>query len=109
MPNNKFTFRTVKPTGKWRSFYPNQHFIKIKKDEVGQIVENNRGAYRNDKVKIMFQVIKSDINEDGNPNCSWKWATLAREFDSVDEAKEWLNSEGIFEKITKQFNFYKGE
>lgn len=107
--SNKFTFKTEKPTGKWRSFQNSQHYIKIKKYQVGQIIENTRGlsAYGNQSIKVRFQVIKADINEDGNTNYNWKWITLAREFKSVDEAKEWLNSEDTFEKLNKQFNFYK--
>lgn len=36
-------------------------------------------------------IIKSDILEDGNANCDWKWITLNRNFTSLDEAKIWLN------------------
>ena len=107
MLKNKFTFKTVKPIGKWRAFYDPTYFIKIKKDQIGQIIDQTRGAFRSKDIKIMFQIIKSDINEDNCPNCSWKWITLAKTFNSVQEAKDWLNSEGVFEQLNTQFNFYK--
>lgn len=27
----KFTFKTEKPTGRYRSFYPDHHYVKLKK------------------------------------------------------------------------------
>jgi hypothetical protein len=79
----KFTFKTEKPTGRYRSFYRKNHDIKIKKKKVGSIVDR--------EWKIRLMVLKSDINEDGNPNCEWKWITLKKESASLQEAKDWLN------------------
>jgi len=79
----KFTFKTTKPTGAYRAFYPSTHHIKLNKVDVGRIDDKKPYAIR-------FQVIKDDINEDGNPNCVWKWVTLGKKSETLDEAKKWL-------------------
>ena len=84
MKNPKFTFKTERPIGRYRSFYPDSIYIKFKGIRCGRIQE--RFPY-----KISFQIIKKDINEDKNPNCPWKWITLKKESQSLQEAKEWLN------------------
>lgn len=105
MATNKFTFKTIKPTGKWRSFYPTNHYIKIGRSQCGQIVEPDRSNILK-KVTIRFQIIKEDINEDNNPNCKWKWIQLKTQFETVDEAKEWLQREDIFEAINNKFKLW---
>lgn len=79
----KFTFKTNKPTGRFRCFGTASHTIKYNKIDVGRIVDK--------EWKVKFMVVKSDILEDGNPNCKWKWITLKKEFTSLDEAKIFLN------------------
>lgn len=78
-----FTFKTNKATGRYASFFPDNHYIKLKKRKVGQI--DDETPYR-----IRLMVKKVDINEDGNPNCDWKWITLKKESQSLDEAKQFL-------------------
>lgn len=95
-----FTFKTVKPTGRYKSFFPEHHLIKLKKVEVGT-VSDQEGH------KIRFQVIKADINKDGNPNCSWEWITLHKESATVDEAKEFLKTN--YEAIIKKYILWKGD
>ena len=80
----KFTFKTEKATGKYRSFEPDIHLIKYNKIEIGTI--DDSAPYT-----IRLQVIKKDIQEDENPNCSWKWIKLKKQFNSLPEAKIWLN------------------
>lgn len=92
-----FTFKTEKPTGKWRSFYPDSHHIKIKKSKVGNISDK----YPH---KISLAVFKEDINEDGNPNCEWKWIQLKKESKSLSEAKEWLKSN--YDLLIKKYRLY---
>lgn len=91
--SDMFTFKTEKSTGRYASFFPDHHYIKLKKKKVGSI---------DDKYphKIRFRVKKKDINEDGNPNCEWKWITLKRESNSVSDAKQFLkdNFAEIIEK-----------
>lgn len=88
-----FTFKTDKPTGKYRSFYRPFHYIKLNKKKVGSIDDKSPHFIR-------LQVIKKDINEDGNPNCEWKWICLKKQFQSVDEAKAFLK-EKFYEIIEK--------
>ena len=53
----------------------------------------------------MLQVIKVDINEDGCPNCPWKWITLKKESTSIDEAKAFLNEQIV--SLTTMYNLKK--
>jgi hypothetical protein len=80
----KFTFKTDKPTGKWKSFEHAFHHIKLKGVKVGSIDDVA-------PFTIRFQVDKADINEDGNPNCSLKWIRLRKQSTSLQEAKEFVN------------------
>jgi hypothetical protein len=80
----KFTFKTEKSTGQYRSFFQDHHYVKLNKIQVGMI--GDEAPYR-----IRLQVIKSDITEDGNLNCEWKWITLKKNSESVADAKTWLN------------------
>ena len=79
----KFTIKTEHPTGEYRSFFPSTHYIKYKKKVCGQIVDNTWA--------IRLMVKKSDINEDGNPNCEWRWLQLGVVLDSSESPKEFLN------------------
>ena len=90
----KFTFKTDQPTGRYRSFFKPIHRIKLKGADVGTITHEHPH-------KIRFMVIKDDIMEDGNPNCVWRWKSLTKKFDSIDEAKLFLkrNTEQILNKI----------
>lgn len=76
----KFTFKTEN-NGAWS---PPSYYVKIKRMEVGQI-------HPEPPHKIMLAVEKADANEDGHPNCPWKWVTFKKESESVAEAKAWLN------------------
>lgn len=93
----KFTFKTDKATGPYSSFYSDQHSVKLKKKEVGAI--GDKVPYR-----IRLQVIKDDIKEDGNSNCSWKWITLKKESKSLQEAKDFLNDH--IDKILEKYNLH---
>jgi glutamine synthetase adenylyltransferase len=93
----KFTFKTEKPTGRYRAFDSDDHHIKLNKKRVGSIVDG--------EWTIRLMVLKSDINEDGNPNCKWKWITLKKKSASLQEAKDWLN-ENFFAIIEKHRIIY---
>ena len=80
----KFTFKTDKPTGKWKSFDHSYHNIKLNGVNVGSIDDT-------EPFTIRFMVDKADINEDGNPNCPWKWISLKHKSSSLQEAKEFVN------------------
>lgn len=93
----KFTFKTTKATGRYRSFFKDTHAIKLNKVEVGSI---------DDKTwRIRLMVIKTDMNEDGNPNCDWGWVVLKKESKSLQEAKDWLNEK--FSAITDKYQLVK--
>lgn len=98
MKTVKFTFKTDKPTGKYRSFFSASHYIKLKRVVIGTIDDEL-------PFKIRLKVVKSDINEDGNPNCSWKWITLLKRSESLEEAKEFLNK--VADKIVETYNLAK--
>lgn len=103
MANKKFTFKTDKPTGKYSSFYNKTHNVKLGKSEIGLIKGQGKHGAEDPPYKINLRIIKSDINEDGNPQTSWKWITLKKECQSLDEAKEWLNLN--FEKLNSVYKF----
>lgn len=90
----KFTFKTEHPTCRYRSFSQDSHHIKLNKIEVGSIEPEA-------PFKIRLMVIKSDIMEDGNPNCIWKWIRLKKESASLQEAKDFLN--GHFSSIISKY------
>lgn len=79
----KFTFKTRKATGPYSSFFSDQHCIKINKKQCGAISDKDWC--------IRFMVYKNDINEDGNPNCDWRWIKLAYKPTSLDDAKRYVN------------------
>ena len=92
----KFTFKTDKPTGKWRSFSNETHDIKLKGKLVGHI-----GHEKPFKISLMVMKTDADKNPDKNPNCPWKWIHLKKESNSLQEAKDYVNS--IIDKILSQF------
>ena len=92
----KFTFKVQRETGKYRSFFPENVEVKLKKKEVGYISD--------DSWKIHLRVIKVDINEDKNINCKWKWITLKAQPKSLQEAKDILNEN--IDAILEKFNLY---
>lgn len=82
--SKKFTFKHDKPTGSYKSFFTSNIDIKQNGNEVGYMTTER-------PITVKLKVVKKDITEDGNPNCVWKWMRIKKEFESVDEAKEWLN------------------
>lgn len=93
----KFTFKTEKSTGRYASFYSDHYHIKLNKVEVGYFSPD-------EPFKIHLQVVKKDIMEDGNKNCPWKWITLKKESETLDEAKKFLNDN--FEVINSKYQIY---
>ena len=80
---SKFTFKTTQPTGKWKAFEEPVHNIKLNGKQCGSI-DHNAPHY------IRLQIVKADPMEDKNPNCPWKWITINKKSDSVEDAKKWL-------------------
>ncbi len=93
----QFTFKTEKPTGKWKAFQSDQHYIKFKGKEVGEIGHEH-------PFTIRLMVIKDDINEDKNTNCKWKWIKLSKKSESLMEAKDFLNNK--IDSIMEKYNLH---
>lgn len=94
----KFTFKTNKSTGSYSSFYPDEHVIKFDKKQVG-LIEDKTWTIR------LMVVKDGDRFYDDNPNCDWKWITLANKSTSLDEAKNWLNQ--YCETIINKYPLHK--
>jgi hypothetical protein len=95
-----FTFKTVKPTGRYKWLQPDSHYIKINRKQVGSIDPDN-------PFRIRLLVLKDDIMEDGNPNCPWKSICLKKESTSLQEAKKFLNDH--FTSLTAKYKIYQLE
>lgn len=80
----KFTFKTTRPTGSYAWLHKPYHDILLNKNKVGAIDPEKPHT-----IKLM--VMKADIMEDGNPNCSWKWISLKHKSESLDKTKEFLS------------------
>lgn len=95
----KFTVKTNKPTGKWRAFQNASHDIKLGGVVCGSIDDDAPYSVR-------FMKIKVDVMEDGNPNCTWRWVKIKKDFSSVKEAKAWAIENS--EMIQREINIFKG-
>ena len=88
----KFTFKTEKSKGRYASFYPDTHHIKLNKQEVGDISDHAPH-------KITLMVV------DKTQKCGWRNITLKKESESVAEAKEWINN--AFAAITEKWEIFQ--
>jgi len=78
--------------------------MKIKKKKFGEIVaptwqtEDNRWY-------ISIKVVKKQIDEDGNPNCKWKWVHFKQRFVKEEHAREWIQEyiDELMKKYILQF------
>jgi len=89
----KFTFKTVKPTGRYHSFEPSEHVIKVDGKEVGSIADDNS--------RIRLMVRKDPTKEDPAP---FRWVLLKYRPESLADAKEFLNRNA--ETIQSTFDLY---
>lgn len=99
MAKNQFTFKTVKPTGKFRAFFENNHEIKLDGKQVGTI---NDGSW---EIRLMVMKTPENTPNDSNPNCCWKWITLAKKSASMQEAKDFLSL--TVDAIQAKYTLYK--
>ena len=82
------------------AYYKEGCYIIFGKNKIGEIT-NNRvydGAFN-----IKFMIVKTDIMEDGNENCKWKWVTLKKKFSNLDDAKDFVRENW---EIIQQLNLY---
>jgi hypothetical protein len=101
----RFTFKKNQSTGRYASFDDPSYDIKFNKKRVGNIsLEKSHtiGPYR-----VMLMINKKDINEDGNPNCEWRWITFSKRFETIEDAKKWLNDR--VDIITSTHNLHFGD
>jgi hypothetical protein len=97
MTAKRFTFKTEKSTGRFSSFYPDVHHIKLNKIECGYITDKKPHL-------IKLQVLNE---RPGNLNCKWRWVTLVAEFWTLEEVKAFLNAN--FEMINKKYTIWLGD
>jgi len=90
----KFTFKTEKPTGKWKSFEPDHHLIKLKRKECGNITDAAPHVIR-------FSIKREPSKTHPAP---FHYVTLKKKFDSLDGAKSFLVENT--DKIVNQFNLH---
>jgi len=91
----KFTFKTIKPVGRYSAFDIDEIQIKLNKKEVGEISPEK-------PFEIRLAVEKTETVTDNNPNCEWKWISLKKKSETLEEAKIFLNEhiESIMNKYT---------
>ncbi len=65
--------------------------IKVNKKRIGLIIPPSwNSSHYNWIIRLM--VVKENILEDGNENCSWKWIQLKKHFETEGLAREFLNN-----------------
>lgn len=89
----KFTFKTIKATGPYRSFYRDSYDIKLGGIVCGSIFESQLGVYR-----VSIRV------KDANSSGGWRNATLKARFNTVQAAKDALNES--FDSITQAWEIH---
>ena len=96
----KFTFKADVPTGRYRSFHPTTHHIKLNKKACGWFHEQYGKTDG-----IWLSIEKDEKHDDGNPNCSWMNIRLKAKFETVKEVKEFLieNTDAIVKKYNLHF------
>ncbi len=96
----RVTFKTDQPVGRYRSFDSPTHTIKVNGVEVGVICD---GVFT-----IRLMVMKTQEELDSNPkssNCKWRWVTLAKKSESLQEAKDFVKNN--ISAITNKFDLIK--
>ncbi len=104
MPTMKITFKKCKKeTGKRGVGYPFANVsIRVDKKECGIISAPN---WHKEGWTVRFQVVKKDLLEDGNPNCTWRWFPPTNIFPSEEAARE-AASKIIENIISKGYRLY---
>lgn len=100
MKTNKVSFKTVQPTGRYKSFESPMYLILSNKKRVGAFEIRNIGTGKQE-FKIRLTVLKTDTINDGNPNCDWQWITLNKTCYSLEEAQEFCNAH--FTTLTSKY------
>jgi uncharacterized alpha/beta hydrolase family protein len=93
------SFKTERPTGRYRSFDSSSHYIKLNKRKIGTI--------HPDTWQISLMVMKTDKITDDNRNCPWRWITLKRKSNSLEDAKAWIQTN--ISRLVENYEFHFGE
>lgn len=103
----KFTFKTTKPTGRYRSFGKDYHEIKVKGIVCGAITHLESDAWnkypedQEGKYAIRLMVDKEPTKEQPAP---FKWSTIKQKFDSLEDAKKFITDNAA--KIESSFKIH---
>lgn len=84
----KITFKTTKPTGRFKSFYDAYHEIKVNGISIGIIDYDG-----DDSFNIRLKIVKNEKFNNNNPNCKWIWIKLTHSFNSLQDAKDKIKSD----------------
>lgn len=93
----KFTFKK-EDVGPWDKGATR---LKLKRKVCGQLYEVSAGLWR-----VGLMVVKKDINEDGNPNCEWRWVFFPARFESEAAARQWVNNPATIKAIQEKFTIH---
>jgi hypothetical protein len=106
----KLTFKKHIPTGRFRSFEPEVHDVKLKGQLIGHISEisSRLGEVVDSDDFGKFRIslkIKKEVTEE-NP-AAFKWIFFKKRFESAKEAREWLNEHT--DSIVSKYDIYQFE
>ena len=99
----KFTFKTTRNEGRYKSFQHENVDIKLAKKKVGIITEAShfaKNVKENESYSIHFMVT------DDTTKCGWKWINLIKNFPNSADAKEWLSKEAVYKGIQEKYELY---
>ena len=95
-----FTYKKHRHSGRYRSFEPEFHDIKLKAKKVGYIAEPAHFS-KEQGYGISFAVKKDPTREQPAP---FKWVSVKKRFSSVEDAKAFLVEH--FDELIKELDLY---
>jgi len=103
----KITFRKErKPTGLGAigSPYPSTR-IKVDTKECGYITPPNWNSPDN-LWRVGISIIKKNLDEDGNPNCGWRWFRPVESFENEPSARIFVKEKLIPYLVNNEHRLY---
>lgn len=98
-----FTYKKITREGRYKSFEPEQHDIKLKSKVVGQISEASHTSSKTG-FGISFSIKRKPTKENPAP---FRWWSMKTRFGDVAEAKAFLRT--YFKSITNEIDLYSFE
>lgn len=77
--------------------------IKSNKKKFGAIIAPNWRT-KDNKWGVQFCVEKDETITDNNPNCSWMWVSIAKRFDTEDDARAYVNE--YIDRFAEKYTFH---